>query len=147
MKILSSIILSLSILLPAVSFSAEKKLSKEEFLQMMENGKISFDKIFLLPLQGKDKDGKTFNIQKEIVMGVIRQKNPNMPDEFFWILSRKTNEYQYTVFYDYQNRKCTYRAEKIVSSNSTSTTYAEVDPQGQTIDVKYCEMGYGVKIK
>lgn len=130
----------------SVSFAdSDPKLSKADFLKLVDMNQITFEKNFLLPLKDKGKDGKTIHLNKNQVMSMFKAKYPTMKDEYFYVPYKRTNRWEYTIFYEWPNRKCYFRAEEFERKNG-EMYYKSFDPKGEQIDIKYCEKAYGIKI-
>lgn len=148
MKNLLFVLLSFTIF-SSSAFADEPMISKEEMMSRIDGGTISFDKTFFLPLQDKDKNGKTVYVPQDKAVAHLLSKNPSLKEEYLYILVRRTNQWEYAISYDYYARKCMFRAGKFKKSGSSPTEY-EITPlfiKGEEVPMKYCEKLYGVKLK
>lgn len=82
---------------------------------------------------------------REKIMDILRKKNPAFQDAYWFVPTLRTNSYQYTVFFEWPTRKCLFRVEEI-DLQTKGVKPGAVDVNGQSVDVKYCEKAYGIKI-
>lgn len=132
--ILSLLILSFS---GSLSFGdGELKLTKEEFLKKVIEGQITMQKDPLFPVSDSN---------REKLMAHFHSKYPSFKDAYWFVPTLRTNDYQYTLFFEWPTRNCLYRVEGIDRS-TRQIIKSTMDPKGTAVDIKYCEKAYGQKI-
>lgn len=137
MNFLSTLLASI-ILFGSIAFAQEEvKLTKDEFLSRLDKGSITLKKDPLFP-------GLNEAQRKEFLMK-MKSKNPSFKEAFWFVPNLRTNNFVYTVFYEWPTRKCYFRAEGF-DRNKKEYKRDEIDPAGTVIPVKYCEKAYGIKI-
>lgn len=134
------------LLVSSIGFAdSDPQLSKSDFTKLMDMDQITFEKGFLFPLEEKGKDGKLIRVNKNELIKMIKSRYPTAKDEYFYVPYKRTNRWQYTIFYEWPNRKCYFRAEEFERKDG-KMLYKNIDPKGEQVDIKYCEKAYGVKI-
>jgi len=126
----------LTLILSSISFGGTIKLSKDEFLKRTLSGDFNFQKnpLFPLPLE-------VHNALMEKYKGLY----PSFKSAYWFVPTVRSNEFVYTLFYDWVNRKCLYRVEEI-DINTKQSKKESIDVNGTSVDIKYCEKAYGIKI-
>ena len=146
MKKFLSIIL---ILVSVQGYADELALSKDEILSRLDQNLLSLNKAFVLPQSDVSrKDGKKIAIPKDLLIAQLLKKNPTLKEEYLYYSYFRTNQWQYTIFYEWYNRKCVLRTEKFKKSPDGSITIevTKLMMDGESIPIKYCEKVYGLKI-
>jgi hypothetical protein len=140
------LLLTLS-LLSLNSFSEELALSKDEVISRIEAGTLNFNKSFALPLNDK-KDGKTININKDLLVAKLLKSNPSLKEEYLYYNYFRTNKWEYTVSYDWYVRKCKLRIGEFKrEGKNLNYIVSDMMINGTEIPLKYCEKLYGMTIK
>ena len=137
------------LLLPLTSFAKEDlALSKDDVLSRIDSGTLNFSKSFALPLEDKDKNGKTVKVPQDMLIARLKQKNPSLKEEYLYYMYLRTNKWEYSVFYEWYSRKCVLRISEFTRKDGYMEYKAsEMMMKGAEIPVKYCEKLYGIKIK
>lgn len=130
------------------SFSAEDlALSKEEVINGIESGTLTFNKAFILPLTDK-KDGKTTHINKDLLVARLLKSNPTLKEEYLYYNYFRTNKWEYSVSYDWYIRQCTLRISEFKrDGKNLNYIVTPMMRDGTQIPLKHCEKLYGLKIK
>lgn len=133
-----SILLSiLTLFFSSIVFAqADLKLTQEEFLKKLMDGQITMKKDPLMPLAENT---------RAKVMENFRRTYPTFKDAYWFVPNLRTNNYLYTVFFEWPTRKCLFRIEEL-DKQSREVKKESIDPSGKSIDLKYCEKAYGMKI-
>ena len=130
----------LSFTLSRVCEASESKLSASEFTTLYDAGKLTLHRAPILPAPD--------NI---IIKAASMQKTKNkqFKDSFLYPNYLKTDNYLYSVFYEWWSGRCVFRAEMYKPKNPSSPTaerqIERPDPTGEAIDIKYCEQMFGFR--
>ena len=105
----------ISLLFSSLAFAKDYKLSKNEFLKKLDEGRVSLDKT---PLN---------NIPEQIFPQLIQKMKQQYPDfqrEMWYVAYIDSNNYRYFVFYEWYNRGCIFGIQetKKYGKNKSSTT-------------------------
>ena len=120
----------------AQAFADPHLLSQKEFLDGVMDGQIDLDHspMYILPPAGMD-----YVLKKQ------KEKFPLLQQEMLYVYHRIDNDYMYQISYDYSNLTCLFRMEPL--DRMTHKWIPEgIDPVGKSIDKKYCEKVYGIKL-
>lgn len=112
------------------------KLTQEEFLKRTMSDDFRFEKNPLFALPQEAQNG---------LMEKYKTLYPSFKTAYWFVPTVRSNQYYYTLFYDWVNRKCLYRFEEI-DLKTKQSKMETVDPTGKEVDIKYCEKAYGIKI-
>lgn len=132
------IFISLLIINVSAFAQADIKISQDEFLKRVLDGNITMRK----------EPWQPGGIPANQISGLVefmKRKYPNFREAFLFAPTVKTNKYLYTIFWDWENRRCIYRAEEF-NPKTKEILKESIDIKGTTVDVKYCEKAYGIKI-
>lgn len=125
------------ILMSIVVFAqVDIKLSKDEFLKKIMDDNLTMKRDPLFPTS----DGT-----KTKLLENFKRLYPTFKNEYWFVPTVRSNKYVYTIFYEWPNRKCIFRVEEI-DPNTRQIKPESIDSKGQSIDIKYCEKAYGIKI-
>lgn len=125
-----------SLMVGNFSIAQNLKLTQEEFLKRTLSGDFRFEKnpLFALPQE----------VQNSL-MEKYKSLYPSFQTAYWYVPTVRSNQYFYTLFYDWVNRKCLYRLEEI-DLKTKKSKMETVDPVGKEVDTKYCEKAYDIKI-
>ena len=132
----------ISLLFSSLAFAKDYKLSKNEFLKKLDEGRVSLDKT---PLN---------NIPEQIFPQLIQKMKQQYPDfqrEMWYVAYIDSNNYRYFVFYEWYNRGCIFgiqETKKYGKNNADNWMQAAKEMQSYSaIDKKYCEQALGITLK
>lgn len=145
MKLVTLAIFGLaSLCLP--SFAGEAKLSKDEFLKLLSLNKLALEKTpYVFPIF--DENGKPrlyTNLPPEMqkhLTDKAKERSREFTESMWFIHYVKTNQYVYSVVYEWERGKCIFRTEEIDPSIK-AVPADKVDMSGQEIPITYCERLY-----
>lgn len=165
------LMLSLLLLVSFNSGAASKKLSPDEFLKLIDRGKISFQvappysrQVAIAVMMGIDPSIKDVRqIPESMLHGMAKSIEKNYQETLSYFHPEMLNiryvddkPYRYSITFDFlTTRKCTLRVDKLDMSCGNPicddeakdpSSYPGVDLVGTVIDDKYCEQVYGIKI-
>jgi len=106
---------------------AEDKMSKDQILKLIDSGQMNFER------------QKMVNIPKEVEDNIIKDqkiKFPNFSEKYFYFLYRQTNQYMYTIVYDWSSDRCVLGVDTLKNGVVDPQT---ADINGQEIPRSYCE--------
>lgn len=134
---MNKFILILSLLFSFSSFGeTDIKLTRDEFLKKLIDSQITMKKDPLFPIS----EGSRAKVMEE-----FKKRHPSFKDAFWFVPNLRTNNYVYTVFFEWPTRRCIFRVEEI-DRQTKEIKKESIDPKGQDVDIKYCEKAYGIKI-
>lgn len=123
--ILIALFLGVSILAQA----KEDRLTKEEFLNRVENGTISLERAPVMGLPPA--------IQQKII-DKTRQNYPRFKEVMWYVHYIKDNNYLYSLFFDWTLDQCSLRIEKI-DPKLGKPNEKTMDVVGQRVKKSYCD--------
>lgn len=107
----------------------EDRLTKEEFLNRVENGTISLERAPVMGLPPA--------IQQKII-DKTKQKYPRFKEVMWYVHYIKDNNYIYSLFFDWTLDQCSLRIEKI-DPKLGKPNEKTMDVVGQRVKKSYCD--------
>lgn len=131
------LIIFVALLFPVSGF-CEKKITGSEFKTLYDSGKVSLRRAPVVPGDDRMIDSLAKQTKKTY---------PKFREGFLYIAHFKTNDYQYSIAYEWWSGKCVFRAEKYAKDKKTGKPYGfeEIDIKGEIIEDRYCEQIYSFR--
>lgn len=135
-KVKNIIFSFITILSATLAHASDNRLTKEEFLSKVDNGKIQLERemVFNLPsnilAQEEDK---------------IKLTYPAFKSEMFYVGYIKDNKVMYSLFFNWTYPQCELRIEEL-DAKTGKASGKTADVKGQKVDKKYCAKFLGINL-
>lgn len=129
------------VMFSSVSFAKDYKLTKDEFLKKIDEGRVTLEKT---PIANVPE-----NIRPQLVASQKKQF-PQFEEEMWYVGYVQSDNFRYFVFYEWYNRGCIFgisEPSKYGKDNQQNWTQAAKEMQSyEPIDKKYCEKYLGIDL-